>query len=62
MGSAASAQRQWSWLFFGQHRPGMALLNIVLLLAAIVGFIIVAWAEQRILPYPLVLCHSLSLG
>jgi len=30
----------WSWLFFGRHRPGAAVIDIVLLLACIVGFIV----------------------
>lgn len=28
----------WSWLFFGLHRPLWALIDIIILLAAIVGF------------------------
>ncbi|MFL6619239.1 MAG: TspO/MBR family protein [Povalibacter sp.] len=32
----------WSCLFFGLHRPDMAMVDIVLLFAAIVGFIITA--------------------
>lgn len=29
----------WSWLFFGLHRPGLALLDILAMLGLIVGFI-----------------------
>lgn len=29
----------WSWLFFGMHRPDLALVDIVLLLATILAFI-----------------------
>jgi translocator protein len=46
----------WSWLFFGLRLPWLAFADIVLLLAAIVGFIAVGWKPQRIgallfLPY-----------
>lgn len=34
----------WSWLFFGLHRPGLALVEIVLLLAAIL------WTMLRFAP------------
>jgi tryptophan-rich sensory protein len=37
----------WSWFFFGQHRPGIALADIVALLACIVAFIIVTYADSR---------------
>lgn len=37
----------WSWLFFGLHRPGTALVEIVVLLALIVGFAVVAWPVSR---------------
>ncbi len=32
----------WSWLFFGLHQPGYALLDILLLVAAIVLFVVAA--------------------
>jgi tryptophan-rich sensory protein len=32
----------WSWLFFGLHRPDLALVDIVLLLVAIAAFCLVA--------------------
>jgi len=35
----------WSWLFFGLHRPLLALLDIVLLLLSIIAFI--ATARRR---------------
>jgi benzodiazapine receptor len=46
----------WSMLFFGRHLIGVALLDIVLLLATIVGFVITAWPHARLasilfLPY-----------
>jgi benzodiazapine receptor len=30
----------WSWLFFGLHRPGLALIDIAVLLCLIVSFVI----------------------
>lgn len=32
----------WSWLFFGLHRPSLAWIDIMALLASIVAFIVVA--------------------
>jgi translocator protein len=32
----------WSWLFFGLHRPGIALVDIAVLFCLIVSFVIVA--------------------
>jgi len=32
----------WSWLFFGLHRPALALVDIVALLACIVAFAVLA--------------------
>jgi translocator protein len=32
----------WSWLFFGLHEPGIAFVDIVVLLGLIVGFIVLA--------------------
>jgi translocator protein len=32
----------WSWLFFGLHRPGLALIDIAVLFCLIVSFIIVS--------------------
>ncbi|MCM2270608.1 MAG: tryptophan-rich sensory protein [Thermoanaerobaculia bacterium] len=37
----------WSWIFFGLHRPGWALLDIGLLFACIVAFI---WSARRASP------------
>jgi benzodiazapine receptor len=37
----------WSWFFFGQQRPGIALADIVALLACIVAFILVTYADNR---------------
>jgi translocator protein len=38
----------WSWLFFGLHRPELAMVDIVLLLGAIVAFIVVARSRSTI--------------
>lgn len=32
----------WSWLFFGLHRPGLALIDIVAMLTLILTFIVLA--------------------
>lgn len=37
----------WSWLFFGLHRISLALVDIVLLLALILAFIVLAWPRRR---------------
>lgn len=36
------ANAAWSWLFFGIHRPGLAFIDIIIMLSLIVGFIDVA--------------------
>ena len=46
----------WSWLFFGLHSPGVALIDILLLWTAIVATTIVFWQRSRVagllfLPY-----------
>lgn len=46
----------WSWLFFGLHRPDLALIDIGALLAAIVAFMVTArrrskWASLLFIPY-----------
>jgi tryptophan-rich sensory protein len=38
----------WSWLYFGLHRIELALLDIGLLLASIIAFMVVARREQRL--------------
>ncbi len=46
----------WSWLFFGQHRMGLALVEIVLLWIAILVTVVLFWRRSRLagvllLPY-----------
>lgn len=46
----------WSWIFFGEHRTGLAFAEITLLLAAIVVTVVLAWRVRRsagalLLPY-----------
>jgi translocator protein len=38
----------WSWLFFGLHMMLLALADIALLLATIIGFIVVTWRHDRV--------------
>jgi benzodiazapine receptor len=38
----------WSWLFFGLQRPGLALIDIMLLEAAIVWMIVLFWPLSRL--------------
>jgi translocator protein len=37
----------WSWLFFGLQRPGLALIDIAVLLVLIISFIRLAWPISR---------------
>jgi hypothetical protein len=37
----------WMWLFFGLHRPGLALADIVILLVLIVALTFVFWRRDR---------------
>lgn len=57
----------WSWLFFGLHRPGLALLDLVALQIVIVGFIATAWsasppAAKLFVPYLLWVGFALALN
>lgn len=38
----------WSWLFFGMHAIGLALIDVILLLLVIVAAIVVFWPLSRI--------------
>lgn len=37
----------WSWLMFGRHRIGLALLDSLAMLVTIVGFIAATWSVSR---------------
>ena len=57
----------WSWLFFGLHRPDLAMVDIALLLLAIVGFGLAARSVDRaaawlFLPYGLWVAFAASLN
>ena len=57
----------WSWLFFGLHRPGVALVEIVLLWAAILATMISFWRVQPpagwlLLPYQLWVTFATALN
>lgn len=57
----------WSWLFFGLHRPALALADIVLLLMAIAAFIITACrvskpASALLVPYLLWVAFATALN
>lgn len=55
----------WSWLFFGLHRPDLALVDIVLLLATIIAFIVVArnaLARWLFVPYALWVAFATALN
>ena len=56
----------WSWLFFGLRRPDLALLAIVLLDTAIVGFVVSALPVSRLaaglfVPYGLWVAYATAL-
>lgn len=38
----------WSWLFFGMHLPGVALLDLFLLIVSIIAFIVLARRQSRL--------------
>ena len=57
----------WSWLFFGLHRTGLALVDIALLLLVIVAFLFAAWPINRVaswlfVPYALWVGYAASLN
>lgn len=57
----------WSPLFFGLHRPALALVDIVLLWALIVGTIVAAWPVQRLatallMPYAVWVAYAAALN
>jgi translocator protein len=57
----------WSWFFFGLHLPTLALVNILLLLATISAFIILAKPYSRLaaglfIPYALWVAFAAALN
>lgn len=57
----------WSWLFFGLHRPGLAMVDIVALWIAIVGFAVAAWPVHRLaaalfVPYAIWVGYAAALN
>lgn len=46
-GAQLALNGAWSWLMFGQHRIGWALVDIALLWLSIAAFIAVAWRGNR---------------
>ena len=57
----------WSWLFFGLHRPGLALIDIVVLFGLIVAFISLARrrsvaASWLFAPYAVWVAYAASLN
>lgn len=57
----------WSWLFFGLHRPDLALIDIVLLLATILVFVALARRHSAVaswlfVPYALWVAFATALN
>jgi translocator protein len=57
----------WSWVFFGRHQIGLALVNIILLWAAIVVTMLLFWrirptATLLLVPYVLWVSFALLLN
>jgi translocator protein len=57
----------WSWFFFGEHRPGVALADIGALLACIIAFIVVTYGACRpaaylFVPYALWVAFATALN
>jgi translocator protein len=47
-GAQLALNALWSWLFFGLHLPGIAFLDLSLLVVGIIGFMRSAWSESRL--------------
>ena len=45
-GRSVALNAVWSWLFFGLHLPGIAFLDLCLLVVGIIGFMASAWRER----------------
>lgn len=55
----------WSWLFFGLHRPGVALAEIVILWAVLLAFSLIACSLSRAAAYlfvPYILWVSFAMA
>lgn len=57
----------WSWLFFGLHRTGLALLDIVALIVCIALLLVVSYKSSRtvvwlLAPYLLWVCYASTLN
>ncbi|MGD9867779.1 MAG: TspO/MBR family protein [Hyphomicrobiales bacterium] len=57
----------WSWLFFGLHRPGLALVGLVLLWLAAAFFALLVWPFQPVacalfIPYLLWVAYAGALN
>lgn len=66
-GLQLAANGAWSWLFFGLHRPGAALIDIVLLLGLILSFVVAARrhsiaASWLFVPYALWVGYAATLN
>ena len=65
--AALALNSLWSPVFFGLRRPAVALVVVIALLAAIVGFIILAWPVDRVaallfLPYAVWVAFATALN
>ena len=57
----------WSWLFFGRRRMDLAMIDVSLLFAAVVGYIVLAWpisqtAAYLFMPYALWVATAATLN
>ncbi|MFP4070426.1 MAG: TspO/MBR family protein [Desulfovibrionales bacterium] len=57
----------WSWIFFGLHRPGLALADIVLLLITLALTLVMFWRISRpatllLVPYFLWVAYAATLN
>ena len=57
----------WSWVFFGLHRPGLALFNLVALCVVVAGLAFIFWKRIRLaggllVPYLLWISFAAALN
>ncbi|MCB1454888.1 MAG: tryptophan-rich sensory protein [Nitratireductor sp.] len=57
----------WSWLFFGLRRMDIAFIDVLLLLASVIGYIVLAWpisqtAAILFMPYALWVATAATLN